>query len=1066
MRFTQVFGGITAALLVSGVSAAKIPKRQEAPPASTELPIPSSTPTEAPIPPVPSTPVPPPPPPPPSLPPPGTPGLPPPSLPPPAPPSSTENPIPPPVPTEAPIPPPPPPVPTSSTEAPVPPEPPASSTSTEIPAPPAPPVTSSSTEVPVPPAPPATSSTSVPAPPPPPSSTSTQEPPPPPVTSSSTSVPLPPAPPVTSSSTTAVPPPPPPATTSTATSVTSEPAPPEPVETCSSHLLVDDFSQWETGENSLQGATSDDQTMNSTSTDGGILSFTPNNIDVSYIYEQFECFDSVAQGYDSLSFNIKGPEAASVSIELQTASDCASSDEYQSFYYTVDGLSGSLQTINIPLNSWVDANLNGVVGVLWYGFSAGLTGTDNQWQLDNIQFLCAAVPPPEDPVPEPTSEPADPEPTSADPEGPAVTVTSTVYVTVPADDDDDGPTRTPQPLLPIFPKPIVPTEPPWWEEDPWEGWPESSSRPAEVTATVTEIVSPSDEAGLVARQDECKNLLVDDWVSQSRLTFLYYNALLKSTSDDETMKSVVVKDNRVTFTPQDTDSYFYTQLGCIDVQAYGGVSLRINAPAGSTFDVQLASTKGTCGSENENYNEATLSTKQLGWTFNGKEQLYSIPFSKFEGVDLTKFEMIFISNLLKAVTFGPISLYCGEEVTEYIPPAVVEPSGPTETVPAPASQATNLVIDKFGNKDTNALGQWHGADEGMTMTFKKNTMTLKTNDSDLMWVTQVGETCRDLTEFDGSYLHIAYTGSNLFTIALQQHNEKCNNDIYPYPETWDSLEAQRYATETDIYIPLEHFNVNRSRAIGFAFKGFYGAEATVFSVIEIVNKVPEGFTIPEKIPSGTFVFSCKRPNSFAFAIDDGEPSFAQQVMKTIDDANITVTFFTVGAPLRDPTTNLSAIYNEMAAKGHQIALHSYTHPPLEGLPDDASIDWEYTNDIEAVKETFNGLTPKYFRPPFGTEGARMRQRLAALIDEPYIVQWSVDVEDWLWAESDTPEMQLEAFKRDVAAGGDIVVMHYLYNSTVSYLEEFIKIAKATGKQLMRVDQCMMDPNAPPLPGEE
>ncbi|KAI0380388.1 carbohydrate esterase family 4 protein [Hypomontagnella monticulosa] len=832
--------------------------------------------------------------------------------------------------------------------------------------------------------------------------------------------------------------------------------------------------------------------MNSTAIDNGVLTFTPNNIEVSYIYEQFNCLDSVATNYDSISFNIKGPEAASVSIELQTVTDC-SATEYQSFYYTVNGLSGSLQTINIPLNSWEGANLQGVVGFLWYGFSAGLTGTDNEWQLDNVQFLCADVPPPDDPAPPGTTAPPETteptEPTSK-PTDPPATVTTTITVTVPGggvttttttsgghwstSTTTRRTTTTKRPGRPTTTKrPTWPTDPPWWDDDPWwGGWPGDDDRAkpqvtVTATATAAPVISSIKQGPVVTARAEsaaCEHLLIDDWVSQSRLTFLYYNALLKSTSDDGTMKSVVVNHNRVTFTPADTDSYFYSQVGCIDARAYGGISLRINAPAGTTFDVQLSSTKGKCGTEQTT--DAILTTKQLGWTFNGKEQLYSIPFSKFEGLDLSKFEMIFISNLKKPVTFGPMALYCGNTVVEYIPAATAEPSGPTETVPAPAGKATTLVIDKFANSETNALGQWHGADEGMTLTFRNNKMTLKTNDSDLMWVTQVSDKCRDLTEFDGSYLHIAYTGSNLFTVALQQHNEKCNNDIYPYPETWDSLEASRYASETDIYIPLSHFNVDRKRAIGFAFKGFYSQTSTVFSKIEIVNSVPKGFTIPEKLPSGTFVFACKRPNSFAFAIDDGDPVFAQQVMKTIEDEGITVTFFTVGAPLRDPTTNLSAIYNEMAAKGHQIALHSYTHPPLEGLPDDAAIDWEYTNDIEAVKETFNGLTPKYFRPPFGTEGARMRQRLAALIDEPYIVQWSVDVEDWLWAESDTPEKQLEAFKRDVAAGGNIVVMHYLYNSTVSYLKEFIQIAKATGKQLMRVDQCMMDPNAPPLPDEK
>jgi hypothetical protein len=84
------------------------------------------------------------------------------------------------------------------------------------------------------------------------------------------------------------------------------------------------------------------------------------------------------------------------------------------------------------------------------------------------------------------------------------------------------------------------------------------------------------------------------------------------------------------------------------------------------------------------------------------------------------------------------------------------------------------------------------------------------------------------------------------------------------------------------------------------------------------------------------------------------------------------------------------------------------------------------------------LAARYFRPPYGIVGARTRQRLAYFIDDPYIVNWSVDI-----------------------AGGDLVVMHYLSPSTVSYFRDAIRIARATGKQIMRVDQCMGDPYAPP-----
>lgn len=588
----------------------------------------------------------------------------------------------------------------------------------------------------------------------------------------------------------------------------------------------------------------------------------------------------------------------------------------------------------------------------------------------------------------------------------------------------------------------------------------STTKPANSVAPSSTLVT----SNAPVPSGQCKNLVIDDWVSQSRLTFLYYNAMLEPSSDDGTMQSVVVNPSthRVTYTPKDTSSYFYSQTGCTNAQnTYGGISMKLKAAAGTTLSVELDSVS-TCGGESTK--QITVSSKDLGWTFDGTEKLYSIPFSKFSGLDTSKISTILFSQLTKAVTFGPMGFYCGNTPSEYVPTVSSAPAGPSSTVPAPAGTASALVIDQFANQNTNALGNWHGGDDGMTLTWGSNKLTIKSDDADYAFYTQVSGTCRDMSSYDKSYLHIAYSGSNAFTVALQQHNSACDETIAPYPETWDSIEAARYATATDIYIPMSHFNINKGRVVGLALKGFYKSDPVTLSKIEIVNSVPTSFKVPNKLPTGNLIFACKRPNSFAFAIDDGSPEYAQEVLKIIKEENIKVTFFTVGAPLLDPSTNLSNVYNEMAAAGHQIALHSYTHPKMEGLPDYTAIDWEYNQDIAAVDKTLPGTKHSYFRPPFGTEGARMRQRLASTTgnDSPYIVNWSVDVEDWLWATTSTPEKQLDAFKRDVNKGGNLVVMHYLYESTVGYLREFIQIAKGTGKQLMRVDQCMEDPNAPPL----
>lgn len=567
--------------------------------------------------------------------------------------------------------------------------------------------------------------------------------------------------------------------------------------------------------------------------------------------------------------------------------------------------------------------------------------------------------------------------------------------------------------------------------------------------------------------NECSDLLIDDWESQSRLTFLFYNSMMQASSDDGTMKSIVVNnDNTVTIAPQNSDSYMYSQMGCIDVaDVYGGISMKVKAAAGTTFTIQMASSS-SCG--DQTVKTQSFTTRQLGWTFDGTLRSYSFPLDKFSGVDPTKMYQIYLTGLSRAITLGPMAFYCGDDATDYpAPPHPVNAQAQFQ-VSTPAGTAGTLLIDRFDAEDANALGQWHGCDEDcVTYEFGDGGVSLRTNDSDLAFYTAFADKCADVTAYAKSYLHIAYSGSNKFSIALSQANAACNPNQAPYPETWDSLEAARYASATDIYIPMSHFNVNLGRVVNLVFKGFYTTASTMVKKVEFVNQPPSGWRMPNKLPSGNLVFGCKRPNSFAFAIDDGDPALAQQVMEIVRSENIKVTFFTVGLPLEDPSTNLSTVYRDMQARGHQIALHSFTHPKMEGLPDYAAIDWEYNNDITAVARTFDGMHTPYFRPPFGTEGARMRQRLAVALNvsDPYVVMWSVDVEDWRWGTSDTPEKQLDAFKRDISKGGNLVVMHYLYPNTVKYLRQFIQLAKGTGRQLMRVDQCMMDPRAPPLPSD-
>ncbi|KAJ5965843.1 hypothetical protein N7481_012557 [Penicillium waksmanii] len=437
--------------------------------------------------------------------------------------------------------------------------------------------------------------------------------------------------------------------------------------------------------------------------------------------------------------------------------------------------------------------------------------------------------------------------------------------------------------------------------------------------------------------------------------------------------------------------------------------------------------------------------------------------------------------------------------------------------------APSLVIDTFQDPLHNDLGFWHGTGENLNIHHAPGSVSFFPIDPDQNYHTQF-ETrgCFSLLPWQDQFLHVVYDGTDQFTVSLNEHNNECSAARAPFPGIPDSVQASPYVMrtgsdssdeddssnskdapelpltshvsqrryspsspgprgsceesgnqgpasppKTELYIPLSHFRIDQRRVVSVSFTGFYTNETLTLHRVEIVPSVPPPspannyFTVPKKIPTGQLVLRCSVPNSFAFGIDDGQPRFAQEVMKILDEEDVRVTFFVVGAGLQDSTTNFTRFYKEMMKKGHQVALHSNTHPKMEALPTMEMIDEEVKDTIRVFKERLD-ISSRYFRPPFGTVGARMRQQLAKRIEQPFIVNWSVDVEDWLWANTTTPEKQLDAFYRSVARGGNLAVMHFLNPSTVGYLRDFIRHVKGLGYKIMRIDQCLADPFSPAL----
>ncbi|MDR1145516.1 MAG: polysaccharide deacetylase family protein [Verrucomicrobiales bacterium] len=129
-------------------------------------------------------------------------------------------------------------------------------------------------------------------------------------------------------------------------------------------------------------------------------------------------------------------------------------------------------------------------------------------------------------------------------------------------------------------------------------------------------------------------------------------------------------------------------------------------------------------------------------------------------------------------------------------------------------------------------------------------------------------------------------------------------------------------------------------------------------------------------------------NRIAITFDDGPtPGVTEKVLRELDRRNISATFFMIGRNAeRHP-----GLAREVAAAGHEIANHTYTHPPLSALP--AARASHEIRQAQDVITAATGRAPKWLRPPYGAFHRKAQGPLARSLGLG-VVYWSVDSRDW------------------------------------------------------------------------
>ncbi|KAJ6604280.1 hypothetical protein DFH09DRAFT_1442481 [Mycena vulgaris] len=114
----------------------------------------------------------------------------------------------------------------------------------------------------------------------------------------------------------------------------------------------------------------------------------------------------------------------------------------------------------------------------------------------------------------------------------------------------------------------------------------------------------------------------------------------------------------------------------------------------------------------------------------------------------------------------------------------------------------------------------------------------------------------------------------------------------------------------------------------------------------------------------TDITTCPDKLTWGLTYDDGPSLYTPDLLAFLDEKNLKSTFFVVGSRVISFPNLLQAEY--MA--GHQIAVHTWSHPSLTTLTNEQIIG-ELGWSKKVIKDVL-GVTPSHFRPPFGVNRVR------------------------------------------------------------------------------------------------
>lgn len=176
-----------------------------------------------------------------------------------------------------------------------------------------------------------------------------------------------------------------------------------------------------------------------------------------------------------------------------------------------------------------------------------------------------------------------------------------------------------------------------------------------------------------------------------------------------------------------------------------------------------------------------------------------------------------------------------------------------------------------------------------------------------------------------------------------------------------------------------------------------------------------------------------------------ENGYTASILDTLKKHNAPAAFFVVGNMIESAPD----LIRRMVAEGHIVGNHTYHHPDMSSISDQAAFQKELESLEALFQETTGQTMSKYYRPPQGKYNVENLRQAKALGYKTIL--WSLAYVDWYVDDQPTPEQAYSKLLPRIHDGA-IVLLHSTSRTNAEILDELLTKWEEMGFSFVSLDQ--------------